>query len=51
MPEQSTPTLSPEDAEMLAGIARETGQTPAKSPSIASWCAATAIKGVVSVSR
>jgi len=28
MPEQATPTLSPEDAEMLAGIARETGADP-----------------------
>ena len=28
MPEQATPTLSPEDAEMLAGIAREAGADP-----------------------
>jgi len=28
VPEQATPTLSPEDAEMLAGIARETGADP-----------------------
>ena len=30
MPEPATPTLSPEDAEMLAGIARETGADPGK---------------------
>lgn len=30
MPEQATPTLSAEDAEVLAGIARETGDDPAE---------------------
>jgi hypothetical protein len=28
MPEQANPTLSPEDAEMLAGIAQQTGADP-----------------------